>query len=197
MERKFKEARRLKNIKLNEAAQQIGVSQPTLSAWEGERKAPSLDNLTKMATYYNVSTDYLLGIRPCCDVDTNLPITEENLPLFHGMPVWVKAQGWALLNMIDKTLIFIGGEKASISKEHILFALPTASVQGVSEPPLQTEEIAQLSCVWVEPLSFDGDLRTEFRGRYIVQGDYVENTRGNRFFLDSYKAKWLAFKIKE
>ncbi len=147
MERKFKEARRLKNIKLNEAAQYIGVSQPTLSAWEGERKAPSLDNLAKMAAYYNVSTDYLLGIRLCCDFDPNLPITEEKLPLFHGMPVWVKAQGWALLNMIDKTLIFIGGEKVNLSKSLTLFALPTASVQGVSEVPLQTEEIAQLSCV--------------------------------------------------
>lgn len=44
MPRKFKEARQIHKLKVIEAAAKLGVSQPTLSAWEGERKSPGLDN---------------------------------------------------------------------------------------------------------------------------------------------------------
>ena len=37
MPRKFKEARQINKLKVIEAAAKLGVSQPTLSAWEGER----------------------------------------------------------------------------------------------------------------------------------------------------------------
>ena len=48
-------------MRLTDAAQNLGVSQPTLSAWESERKSPSLDMLVKAAELYGVTTDYLLG----------------------------------------------------------------------------------------------------------------------------------------
>ena len=60
MPRRYKEARQAKKIKLTDAADILGVSQPALSAWEGERKSPSIDNLIRMAEEYEVSTDYLL-----------------------------------------------------------------------------------------------------------------------------------------
>lgn len=61
MPRKFKEARQINKLKVIEAAAKLGVSQPALSAWEGERKSPGLDHLENMADLYGVSTDYLLG----------------------------------------------------------------------------------------------------------------------------------------
>ena len=62
MPRRYKEARQAKKIKLTDAADILGVSQPALSAWEGERKSPSIDNLIRMADEYEVSTDYLLDM---------------------------------------------------------------------------------------------------------------------------------------
>ena len=62
MPRRYKEARQAKKIKLTDAADILGVSQPALSAWEGERKSPTIDNLIRMAEEYEVSTDYLLGV---------------------------------------------------------------------------------------------------------------------------------------
>lgn len=56
MPRKFKEARQINKLKVIEAAAKLGVSQPTLSAWEGERKSPGLDHLENMADLYGVST---------------------------------------------------------------------------------------------------------------------------------------------
>ena len=60
MPRQFKAARKLNNtLTAKEAATLLGVSQPTLSACEGEMKSPGLDILNKMADLYGVTTDFL------------------------------------------------------------------------------------------------------------------------------------------
>ncbi len=61
MPRQFKQARLINKLKMTEAAEKLGISQPTLSAWEGERKSPSIDGLEKMSDLYGVTTDFLLG----------------------------------------------------------------------------------------------------------------------------------------
>lgn len=40
---------------------ELGVSQPTISDWETGRKKPSSKSILKLADYFNVSVDYLLG----------------------------------------------------------------------------------------------------------------------------------------
>jgi len=40
----------------------LGIKEPTYAAWEYGRNEPPLDALAKIATYFNVSSDYLLGI---------------------------------------------------------------------------------------------------------------------------------------
>ena len=37
MAKNFKKARQINKLKVIEAADKLGISQPTLSAWEGER----------------------------------------------------------------------------------------------------------------------------------------------------------------
>lgn len=61
MPRQFRNARLMKHLKVADAMKLLGVSQPTLSAWEGGRKSPSIEKLELMADVYEVSTDYLLG----------------------------------------------------------------------------------------------------------------------------------------
>lgn len=39
----------------------LNVSQPTISDWENGRKTPSVDNLVRLADYFSVSLDCLLG----------------------------------------------------------------------------------------------------------------------------------------
>ena len=74
----FREARKLNNLKLIEAADLLGVSQPILSAWEGGRKSPSLGSLEKMAELYGVSTDFLLPFRmhPSLDLFIYLKVAQ-------------------------------------------------------------------------------------------------------------------------
>ena len=51
----------MNKLKLKDAADMLGVSQPTLSSWESVRKSPTIDGLIKMSDLYKVSTDFLIG----------------------------------------------------------------------------------------------------------------------------------------
>jgi phage repressor protein C with HTH and peptisase S24 domain/DNA-binding Xre family transcriptional regulator len=51
-----------RNLEAKDLAEKIGVYPPRLSDWKsGRLKSPSIDNLEKIADYFNVSVDYLLG----------------------------------------------------------------------------------------------------------------------------------------
>ncbi|KAF1301214.1 helix-turn-helix transcriptional regulator [Enterococcus saccharolyticus] len=61
----FKE--RLKNLRLAqgmtqvEVASALGISQPNFRRWEAGERAPSSETLERLADFFHVSTDYLLG----------------------------------------------------------------------------------------------------------------------------------------
>ena len=109
MPRQFKLARQMNKLKATEAAERLGVSQPTLSAWEGERKSPGLDNLENMADLYEVTTDFLLGRTDHLQANPSKPILQQLLPILHGKPVWSAKHGWMLVNAIDRILICSDG----------------------------------------------------------------------------------------
>ena len=102
MARQFKLARQFKNLKAVEAAELLGVSQPTLSAWETGRKSPSVDSLEKMADLYGVTTDFLLGRTKQLTNHMKEPLSIEALPVMHGYPVWSSKFGWMLVDAVEK-----------------------------------------------------------------------------------------------
>jgi hypothetical protein len=67
------------------------------------------------------------------------------------------------------------------------------SLHGIGAP-LDIDEIILRDRVWVEPISTDPDMAAELRGWYRAKdSSVVENEFGNRFYMDTYGAKWLAF----
>lgn len=58
---RLKELRKNKNLNQTDIAKMFDVTDATVSAWEVGKAQPSYDILTKLADYFNVSTDYLLG----------------------------------------------------------------------------------------------------------------------------------------
>ena len=199
MPRKFKEARLFKHLKAIEAAKQLGISQPTLSAWEGERKSPSIDGLENMADLYGVTTDFLLGRSDQHSASPTAPVSPASLPVFHGKPLWSKKYGWVLVNAIDHVLMLPNGQTVPFSDSQELYYIPPQ----YSEPnlpsgkPLARAEITQFDQIWLEPISPDSDLRQELRGWYQVRDRFVQNEYGSRFYFDTYNAKWLAFDIEK
>ena len=132
MPRQFKTARQINKLKVIEAAEKLGVSQPTLSAWEGERKSPSIDSLENMADLYRVSADFLLGRCESHIQDSSQPISLQSLPAFHGRPVWSATYGWLLVNAADRVLTFPDG--------HTLPFMDIASELFISAPPFSEAE---------------------------------------------------------
>lgn len=195
MKNKFRTARQLKKLKVIEAAELLGISQPTLSAWETGNKAPSVEGVEKMADLYGVSTDFLLGrseSEHCFDSRTIL--NKKLLPVMHEKPIWSEKHGWLLVDCANSRLI---GSKFNIAFEQAgeLYIVPPKFAESRipnSEPLLRNELKYDLQ-VWVEPISPDSKLREELRGRYRVKHHAAENECDNRFSLDSYGAKWLAF----
>lgn len=50
------------HISQAELAKKMGVGQRTVSNWELGARQPDYDTLIKLAKYFEVSTDYLLGV---------------------------------------------------------------------------------------------------------------------------------------
>lgn len=56
---RVRELAKSKGLSLNDVEEKIGLKKNALYAWN--RNTPSGDNLSKVADYFNVSVDYLLG----------------------------------------------------------------------------------------------------------------------------------------
>lgn len=58
----IKSLRMCKGLNQVELAKILGVTKQSVSNWENENIMPSIDMLIKIAKFFSVSTDYLLGI---------------------------------------------------------------------------------------------------------------------------------------
>ena len=123
-----------------------GVSQPTLSAWEGERKNSSVDSLIQMSELYGVSVDYLPGLPEARyhRVDLIQPIPVEILPVFHEMPVFSNRYGRAMVDAIEGELLFANGMRLPLTDAAEVYALPQAfTAPGIgTDMPLRKNDIA-------------------------------------------------------
>lgn len=74
---KICELRKIKKISQAELGKIIGVAQNTLSNWENGNREIDNESLIKLADYFDVSTDYILG-RTDEDLSDELIILNRN-----------------------------------------------------------------------------------------------------------------------
>ena len=58
---RLKELRKKKGISQQRLATDLNTTQNTISRYETGEREPGIDDLTKIADYFKVSVDYLLG----------------------------------------------------------------------------------------------------------------------------------------
>ena len=58
----LKDLRMEKGLTQEELAKQINFSLSAVNKWENGKKNPSVDAIKVLAKFFNVSTDYLLGL---------------------------------------------------------------------------------------------------------------------------------------
>ena len=61
--KRLKELRTENKILQKDLAKVLGVQQNSVSGWENGSREPDFAMLEKIAVYFNVTTDYLLGIK--------------------------------------------------------------------------------------------------------------------------------------
>lgn len=94
--------RREKGLSQKQVAAELGVSQALLSHYEKGIRECGLDFVVKVADYYNVSTDYLLGRTP---QRNGAMITINELPEPETSSAAPQSAKGSLLNVLNKKLI--------------------------------------------------------------------------------------------
>lgn len=195
---RLKEIRKQNKLKTTDVAKALGVSQSTLSSWERGRISPSINMILKMTELYKVSTDYLLGkdFQPSVTPVEEIPL--GMLPALHEKPVWLCDRGWALVDAMSSSVILTTGERIAFSE--ITKAVMKPEYYSVGDAPrsvpIPASDLSKYECVWVEPISYDFELRQMLRGRYKIINGIAENDYGQKFSIGTYGASWLAFEIK-
>lgn len=59
---RLKDLRQQNNLTQRQLAKQTGFSQPAIARWEANLQIPNVDVAITFAKYFNVTTDYLLGL---------------------------------------------------------------------------------------------------------------------------------------
>ena len=95
-----KELRKAKGIQQKELAISIGVSRPTVSEWESNKKDPSGERLRKLAEFFGVDELVILG-KGVVDLahDESIPKTPEARILARGVDNMPQEQREQLLNV--------------------------------------------------------------------------------------------------
>lgn len=197
---RFRELRERAGLTAAELARRVGVSQAAVSQWDTGKKFPSSEMLCKLADFYCVSVDSLLGREKAeiCLPIQNAPIPTETLPFMHGKPVWDEQRGWGIVNAVLDYIIFVDRTKVILTEALNLHAMPSAFYMGYSPAarPILYKDLKTHQRIWIRPISPDSFLRDELTCWYRGREFYVENEYGARFLFDTYGTKWLAFEME-
>ncbi len=74
---RIKELRTAHNLTQVEFGNKLSVAKQTVSNWENDNIQPSIEMLVKIADYFGVSTDYLLGRSTDSSIDVSMLTPEE------------------------------------------------------------------------------------------------------------------------
>lgn len=59
---RLRELRQSNGLSMKQLAKELNTTDATISNWENEINEPKISYLKAIAVYFNVSTDYLLGL---------------------------------------------------------------------------------------------------------------------------------------
>ena len=99
------------------------------------------------------------------------------------------------MNAAQRYIIYMDGTTIPFEDTIDLRTLPPAFSIGyqAAGTPIPHTDLHNHEKVWVEPIDLEDSIRRELKGWYTVKSFYVENEYGNRFYLDTYGSKWIAF----
>jgi len=197
MKNRIKEARAARGYTAAELGEKLNVHFSTINHWEANRRQITPEKLVQLADILDFTVDYLLG-RNIAQTLLTEPVDRNALHTLHGQPVWTASYGWMLVNIVKESFVLNNFSMVRFDEvqETIYLIPPTLffSLRGIGKP-LSLESLPGYERIWVEPITPDQDLAAALRGWYrLYESRLVQNEFGNRFYIDAYGVKWLAFK---
>lgn len=131
---KLKQLRKQKGINQEEAADLLGVSLSSYQKYEREKNSvtPSLEVLIKLADFYGVTTDYLLGREPLENPVAGLNITVDNkkfIDIYQELPEY---QQQLLVDAMKKLGAFAEKGRAIIAEKQKLGTIEDDNTENES-----------------------------------------------------------------
>jgi transcriptional regulator with XRE-family HTH domain len=77
---RLKELRKSRGLTQTELANYIGITQNSYSYWENDKVKIDNASIVKLASFFNVTTDYLLGIEDDFGARTSAPMGDNYSP---------------------------------------------------------------------------------------------------------------------
>ena len=144
----LKELRQQKNLTQQELATTLDINLSSYQKYERPNNTikPSLDTLIKLADYYNVSVDYLLGrselTNPLLDIPTKPVNDDEMWATYEKLPDIAKEIFVEVMNILVKA----SRKKESKNIEQNVYPIPTLArdKKGTSVEYMTEEEINEI-----------------------------------------------------
>lgn len=110
MESRIKQLRENRGLIQEILASELGVTQQTLSKYERDVMCIKVDVLKKIAEYFNVTTDYLLGVSEVkrdlqgqMRVNKTLDAYYDLVEIYKGLDKYDQEMVWSLIQTVKKT----------------------------------------------------------------------------------------------
>lgn len=159
----------------------------TISNWETGKKLPTTATLRQLCSFYEVTSDYLLGLSDDGPGDDDNPLPKKQqspselleiqyleLPKYDGKPVFISATNyefapqWALVNWSNHYLATATFHIPISPDFKYSIATPPEliTVQDYSRHFISLKDVLRLDYVYIESLSLDPGLKAAVSGWY-------------------------------
>lgn len=146
MKNRIRELREERSLKQIDLAQVLGIRQNTLSTWETGRYEPDNEMLQKIADYFQVSVDYVLGKSPVRNFPTTQIDTLRMIRLVRTVEQMAPEQFDETLSQAESILSGQTRPNAEICRIPVLGAVPGGIPIEAIEDIIDWEEIPQSMC---------------------------------------------------
>lgn len=110
MERRIKQLRENRGLIQEILASELGITQQMLSKYERDVLCIKVDVLKKIAEYFNVTTDYLLGISEVkrdlqgqMKMNKTLDTYYDLIEIYKGLDEYDQEMVWSIMQTVKKT----------------------------------------------------------------------------------------------
>lgn len=99
---RLKELRKEKQLTQQKLADDLGVNRVNITRWEKGNIEPNLETLSLIASYFNVSTDYLIGIEDNPPIDHLKELDSKSIEIYELIEKFYNEIEPRIYNVLEK-----------------------------------------------------------------------------------------------